>query len=221
MRRSLWAIAAALTLALSPAAPARAASIDTTGSDTGTIVQFGAPNTATYGQTFTASGSVLDTFSLFLRDRFAGAGSLDLRGYVAAWNGLMASSILYESSTRTMNAGGALQQFDFSPSLGLTPGNQYVAFLSIANLPDQAESNFGMPHGIDQIPGEFVFLNNGTSPSEWTTSPWTLGWIGQDDVWFGAEFDLTPTPEPMTLLLTGTTLAGLGLARWRRNRATR
>jgi len=47
----------------------------------------------------------------------------------------MASSILYESSTRTMNAGGALQQFDFSPSQPLTPGRQYVVFLSIANLP--------------------------------------------------------------------------------------
>jgi len=113
-----------------------------------------------------------------------------------------------------MNAGAALQQFDFSPNLALTPGSQYVAFSSIANL-------FGMPHGIDQISGEFVFLNNGNSPSEWTTSPWTLGWIGQDDVWFGAAFDLTPTPEPATLLLAGTTLAGLGLTHWRRNRASR
>ncbi len=120
-----------------------------------------------------------------------------------------------------MNAGAALQQFAFSPNLALTPGNQYVALLSIANLPGQVESNFGMPHGIDQISGEFVFLNNGNSPSEWTTSPWTLGWIGQDDVWFGAAFDLTPTPEPATLLLAGTTLAGLGLTHWRRKRASR
>ena len=118
-----------------PTGSARAATIDTTGSDTGTIVQFGAPDTATYGQTFTAPGSLLDSFSLFLRNRFTGTASLDLRGYVAGWNGLMASSILYESSTRTMNAGGALQQFDFSPSQPLTPGRQYVVFLSIANLP--------------------------------------------------------------------------------------
>lgn len=221
MQRILGAVAVALTLALSLAASAHAVTIDTTGSDTGTIVQFGAPDTASYGQTFTAPGSVLDSFSLFLRNRVAGTASLDLRGYVAAWNGLMASSILYESSTRTMNAGGALQQFDFSPDLALTPGNEYVAFLSIANLPSQADSNFGMPHGSDQIPGEFVFLNNGTSPGDWTTSPWTLGWIAQDDVWFEAAFDLTPTPEPATLLLAGTTLAGLGLAHWRRQRASR
>ena len=218
MQRSFWAAVVAFTLALSPAASARAVTIDTTSSDTGTIVQFGAPDTATYGQTFTAPGSVLNSFSLFLRNRFTGSGSLDLRGYVAGWNGVMASGILYESSTRTMNAGGALQRFDFSPSLPLTPGSQYVAFLSIANLPDQPESNFGMPRGNDQIPGEFVFINNGTSPAQWTSMPWTQDFVGQDDVWFNASFDLTPTPEPTTLLLWGTAMAGLGVARRCRSR---
>ena len=33
--------------------------------------------------------------------------------------------------------------------------------------------------------------------------------------------DLAPTPEPTTLLLSGTTLAGLGLARWRHGRRKR
>jgi hypothetical protein len=221
MPRILGAVVVTLALALSPTASAHAVTIDTTGSDTGTIVQFGAPDTATYGQTFTAPGSVLDSFSLFLRDRFTGSGSLDLRGYVAGWNGVMASSILYESSTRTMNAGGALQQFDFSPDLALTPGGQYVAFLSIANLPDQPESNFGMPRGNDQIPGEFVFINNGTNPAQWTSIPWEQDFAGQDDVWFKASFDLTPTPEPTTLLLWGTAMAGLGVARRRRSRKSR
>jgi hypothetical protein len=31
-------------------------------------------------------------------------------------------------------------------------------------------------------------------------------------------YDLSPVPEPTTLLLFGTTMAGLGLARWRQRR---
>jgi hypothetical protein len=36
----------------------------------------------------------------------------------------------------------------------------------------------------------------------------------------GVTFDLTPTPEPATLVLFGTTMAGLGLAAWRKLRDT-
>ncbi len=218
MYRYFWSVAAAFMIALGTVAPASSATIDTTGSDTGTIIEFGSPNTATYGQTFTAPGTVLDSFSLYLRNRVTGSGTLDLRGYIAGWNGTEASSILYESGTQTMNANGTLQQFAFSPGISLTPSNNYVAFLSISNLQSQAPSTFGMPHGIDQIAGEFVFINNGTTPSEWTSTPWTQGFVGSDDVWFQAEFDLAPTPEPTTLLLWSTTLSGLGFARWRRRR---
>jgi hypothetical protein len=87
-----------------------------------------------FGQTFTAPGSVLNSFSLFLRNRFSGFG-----------------------------------------------------------------------------------INNATSPAQWTFMPWSQ-FVGQDDVWFQASFDLTPTPEPTTLLLWGTTMAGLGVAHRRRSR---
>jgi hypothetical protein len=33
-----------------------------------------------------------------------------------------------------MNAAGTLQQFTFNPNLSLTPGNEYLAFLSISQL---------------------------------------------------------------------------------------
>lgn len=35
-----------------------------------------------------------------------------------------------------------------------------------------------------------------------------------------ATYELTPTPEPATLLLFGTTMAGIGLTRWRRRKLT-
>jgi len=192
---------------------AHAATIDTTGTDEDTIYDFGAPNTATYGQTFAVSGTdtLLNSFSLYLRNRIEGAGSLDLRGYIAGWDGHKASTILYESTTQTMNAGGNLQEFNFSTGgLNLVAGDFYVAFLSISNLGVQPDSRFGMPHSSDAIPGQFVFINNGTNFSLLTGQDWFLNFIGNKDTWFKA--DLSPgssVPEPTTMLFLGFGLIGV------------
>ncbi len=201
-------------------APAGATVIDTTGSFGGEILAFGDPNTATFGQTFTVIGAdnFLDSFSLYLWDRANGSGTLDLRGYIAGWDGAKASSILFESATQTMNAAGTLQEFVFDPNLSLVSGNSYVAFLSISNLPDQATSTFGMPIAAsDVMPGGFVSLDNGQNFASLTTNNWDTVFI-QYDVWFKAsltEGAANPVPEPSALMLLGAGLAGIGLA-WRR-----
>jgi hypothetical protein len=117
---------------------------------------------------------------------------LDLRGYIAGWNGVEATTILFTSATQTMNAAGTLQQFTFNPNLSLIPGNEYVAFLSISELPGGGNGVFSMPLAGDLIPGGLAFLNNGFDPSQWTTTPW-----GQDpvDVWFQASYR-PPSPAP-------------------------
>jgi hypothetical protein len=220
MRRLSRAILGA-TAILAFAVPAMAANIDTTGADVDTIYSFGSPNTATYGQTFspTAGQTQITGSSLFLRDRWAGEGTLDLRGYVAGWDGTKATSILFESATQIMNADGTLQEFAFTTSLAVTPGSQYVAFLSVANLGELANSEFGMPQSGDLVPGAFVFSNNGTDFSSLTSTPWSIGWIGNDDVRFKASFVGTAVPEPGTLALFGFGAAALGVARGRRRRA--
>src|SRR5262245_19597947 len=127
------AISAAIMVpdVLTPALAATA--IDNSGVNNGALSPFGAPDSATYGQTFSVSGSdtFLDSFSMFLRDRDGGSGTLDLRGCIAGWDGTKATNVLFESGTHTMNAAGTLQEFAFDPNINLVSGSTYVAFLSI------------------------------------------------------------------------------------------
>lgn len=222
MKRFIIAVMFAATAV--SAQPTFAISIDTTGSDVGTIFNFGAPDSATYGQTFTVSGpdTQLDSFSLYLRDRYDGTGTLDLRGYVASWDSVnfRANNLLFESATQTMNADGTLQEFAFSPAggLGLTAGQQYVAFLSISNLTSQLGSTFGMPNAGSVLSGgQFVFQNNGTEPFQLFLSPWST-FVGPQDVWFKTSLsNPSAVPEPASLMLLGAGLAGIGI--WRRKAA--
>lgn len=100
-----------------------------------------------------------------------------------------------------MNAAGTLQKFTFLPGLTLTAGQQYVAFLSVSNLPAQPLSAFTMPMNTDNpIAGDFVFLNNGLDPGAWTQR-----WVfDPSDVWFQVSFTAAvPELSSWALLLLG------------------
>jgi hypothetical protein len=225
------ALAAALLLALGlGTAPARAANIDTTGSDTGTLFSFGVPASTTMGQTFApdATQTQLTGFSLFLRGLNNGQGPLALRGYLATWTGIgngpgHAGTVLYASDTRTMNGAGTLQEFVFTLSQALVAGQQYVAFLSVAGLDEPGESNFGMPKAGDTLGGSARMVWADLDEAGLTNADWRG--LARGDAWFKASFATGPdggalpgqtaVPAPAALGLFGVALLGLGLVRRR------
>jgi hypothetical protein len=110
-----------------------------------------------------------------------------------------------------MNAIGRLHEFAFAPDVRLGRAGRYVAFLSVANVGRQQDSQFTMPISIelDRMAGGFVYTNNGANPSEWY-SDWNSP-NDADDVWFKAQlvsdgFARTPEPASLTLLGVGAIL---------------
>lgn len=189
--------------------------IDTTSGWNGLafVAPFGLPNTATYGQTVTVplTNSSLTSFAFEMRQ----PASATFEGYVMAWNGSMATgSPLYTSPIMSTSSGISFQEITFNTgSLSLTPGGTYVLFASASQIPSSTGSgDWGARYsGNPYSGGEYVYMNNGTDSSQWTTVAWTKPSF---DLVFKANF--STIPEPASLALAG--LSGLSLMLFRRLR---
>jgi len=186
------ACAAALsTLAVSPALAAGTYK-DWDGSTD--VVEFGCPNTTTYGQVITipANKHFLNKFVFSFIN--LNSGSMVVRGEVYAWDGSKATgSALWEGTPRTISFNdGVFHRYHFDTGVtAVTPGQQYVVFASIDKDFEQCQGGYLLGWGsVDDSSyagGTFVFQNNGGDESQWTTSPWSTFGI---DLAFRAE--LTP-----------------------------
>jgi hypothetical protein len=144
------------------------------------IFPFGCPNTTTYGEVIKAptTGRTLHKFSFAMQNYYNPGGSLVLRAEVYAWNGSQATGdALYESAPTTISfTGTKFHKVSFEPAVGVTPGSDYVLFLSIDK--DFGECTSELDWGAvsarqNQHGGSFVYQNNGGDYENWTTAPWT------------------------------------------------
>jgi outer membrane autotransporter protein len=183
-RRHLLGSAALLALCV----PASANDIDSLSQWDGfnRISSWGAPNTSTYGQTFTPTGTQQTRMTSFTMELQQGGGTPpQYQAFVYQFtNNRITGPALFTSSVFTAPA---TTTTTFAPvtintgSVVLTPGQQYVVFLTLSTLPAQPASSYryGALTTNTAIPnGQFVFMNNGTVFGDLSANPWSN--IGED-----------------------------------------
>lgn len=166
-------LAGAATLAL--ATPAAAQNIDTTSSWNGTtfISSYGVPNTATYGQTITATTTQARLTGFTFQLSQSSGTAPQQQAFVYQWDPVtnrITGNALYASSVFTAPSGATYTPVTVNTgSILLTPGQQYVLFLTTSTTTGQANASYrygALTNNTTYAGGQFVFYNNGTNFSQ-------------------------------------------------------
>ncbi|MEG4201764.1 DUF4347 domain-containing protein [Microcoleus sp. Pol12A5] len=161
------------------------------------IQAFGEPGTQTYGQTFTAAESSLQSFKIILDDYDFDPDTIDFKAYVTAWDSntnAPTGSILYQSAAQSTTHGAGFQTFTFNSNISsLTPGQKYAVLISTEGVTDGITGAGGQA-GIfsDVYPGgDFVYQN---APALFTP--------GYASIPYDAAFELVYSPPVTPVNLT-------------------
>lgn len=182
------------------------------------IIEFGLDQpgdtrTGAYGQTFTAPAQYLNSWSFWL----AGwdAGPVQFTANVAEWTGSTLGALLWTSGTYSGPGGfDVFQEYNFQTggvSL-LTGGQQYIFFLDATGGTGSLEFGWFGNNVSQYAGGRYEFNNPDDHSLDWDT-------FLDGDLVFRAEFDRVPTetvPEPASMTLLATGLAGMAAARRRK-----
>lgn len=176
------------------------------------IGPFSDTSLATWGQVFSSPVSgTLDTFSLSLQTTEAGEFSF----FVAPWTGTRAGLPVYDSGI--LNSGLGVQQFDFSPTLPVSAGSEYVAFVNNSAFRftgNSLNSSIGYS-ASDYLGGSLFFQDSGSDFSQTMNADWFDSGL---DASFHASFTAVPESEH-TGIIAGVTLLGISIFCRRRVKA--
>ncbi|MGL9617742.1 autotransporter outer membrane beta-barrel domain-containing protein [Bradyrhizobium sp. U531] len=179
IRKAFWLGSAAL-LALGTSAQAQ--NIDTTPQWNGTtfISSWGVPNTATYGQTITPTNNQtrLSGFTFYLSQTSGTAPQY--QAFIYAWdtgNQRTTGSALFSSSVFTAPSSATYTPVSINTgSVALSPGQQYVLFLTTSTVTGQPNSSYkygALTNNTAYTGGQFVFQNNGANFSQLSSNTWS------------------------------------------------
>lgn len=223
--RAMACVGALIFAALSPAR-ADAQDIIPSGPPVGAFTAVGTGWYLDVGQTFMAGGAYMNSFSFWFGPGFsfnyAGEGNPAtgalLVPYIMAWDGSNAvGSALFQGAAVLVSGLSSYERYDFATGdLALDPGTMYVAFVQAV---DDGVHTGNVKVGRTGPGGSGgVATNVQGQPETELTEDWYLTntGIGAN---FAADFSnvpVTATPEPATLMLLASGMAGLAGTRLRR-----